>query len=143
MAAAASRPPANGKSPIHSLFHMYFGGLEAFGQAYDPYLKGIARAQLELTGLASRRAQAYLEIPGRLSQCRTPNDLFDEQMRFWRTAFEEYAHSVGRMTEAMTSFAMPTFGFGLPADEAETARDYITFPEAQEPGRSQRERKAA
>jgi len=84
MVAATSRAQANGKTPIHSFFNMYFSGLEAFGQAYDPFTKGMARAQLEFMGHLNRRAQAYLEIPNRLGQCRTPQDLVNEQVRFWR-----------------------------------------------------------
>ncbi len=124
---------------------MYFSGLEALGQAYDPFTKGFARAQLEFMGLMSRRAQAYMEIPSRLSQCRTPQDLANEQMRFWRTAYEEYSDSLGRITEAMASLAMPSFGFGSDGGDAQSAHDYITFPETKEPGRpgQARERKAA
>ncbi len=140
MVAAASRAQANGRSPINDYFQMYFSGLEAMGQASDPFTKGIARAQLEFMGLMSRRAQAYMEIPSRLSHCRTPQDLADEQMRFWRIAYEEYTDSTRRMTEAMASLAVPTFGFGEPRDDVRSARDYITFPETEEPPR---ERKAA
>ena len=65
MVAHASNSHANGKSPAHSAFQMYFGGLEAFGQAYDPFLKGLARTQLEVLGFVNRRAQAYMQIPAR------------------------------------------------------------------------------
>jgi len=142
---AASRHQANGKSPVQSFFHVYFSGLEAMGQAYDPFTKNIARAQLEFMGLMSRRAQAYLEIPGRLAVCRTPQDLASEQMRFWRTAYEEYAESVGRMTEAMAAFATPAFGFGKFGEGEHNAHDYLAFPENEEQGRRPhpRERKAA
>ena len=75
MVAHASNSHANGKSPAHSAFQMYFGGLEAFGQAYDPFLKGLARTQLEVLGFVNRRAQAYMQIPARAAQCRTPQDL--------------------------------------------------------------------
>lgn len=117
---------------MHGLFQMYFGGLEALGQVYDPYVKGLARAQLEVMGLMSRRAQAYLEIPGRLGHCRTPQDIASEQLRFWRTAYEEYAQSMARMTEAMASVTTPPFGIKVPDDEASSAHDYITFPEPTE-----------
>ena len=145
MVAAAPRAHANGKSPVHSIFHMYFSGLEAMGQTYDPFMTGVARAQLEVMGLMNRRAQAYMEIPTRLSQCRSPQDVANEQLRFWRTAYEEYVESMGRMTESMASFAVPSFGFGLPSDEAASAHDYITFPEPKEQGRPRhgRERRAA
>jgi hypothetical protein len=128
---------------------MYFGGLEAFGQAYDPVIKSCARAQLEGTGFLTRRAQACLEAPQRLAQCRTPQDIANEQMRFWRAAFSDYAESTRRMAEAVAACAMPTLQFVVPSDEAGAAHDYITFPESEEPtetgrGRSgSRERKAA
>ena len=142
---AASRHKANGKSPVHSFLNMYFGGLEAMGHAYDPFTKNIARAQLEFMGLLSRRAQAYMEIPSRLSQCRTPQDFAGEQMRFWRTAYEEYVESMGRMTEAMASLATPSFGFGQFGDSEHSAHDYLSFPETEERGRPvhPRERRAA
>jgi hypothetical protein len=124
---------------------MYFSGLEAVGQAYDPFMKGFARAQLEILGLMSRSAQSCLEIPTRLSRCRTPQDLVDEQMRFWRTAFEDYSDSVGRVRDALASFAMAPFGFEPPDDEAESARDYLAFPETKEQASAGkgRDRKAA
>jgi hypothetical protein len=144
MVAATSRAQANGKSPVHSIFHMYFTGLEAAGQAYDPFMKGFARAQLELMGLMSRRAQAYLEVPGRLSQCRTPQDLANEQMRFWRAAFEDYSASTRRVTDAMSAFAIPQFSLPLSGDEAQAAHDYLAFPEPKEPSQGRgRERRAA
>lgn len=141
----ASCASTNGRGPVHGLFQMYFGGLEAMGQAYDPFVKGVARAQLEVVSLMSRRAQAYFEIPSRLSQCRTPQDIADEQIRFWRIAYEEYAQSMGRITEAMASFSAPPFGIMVPDDEADNGRDYITFPETKRRPRAQRgkERRAA
>lgn len=137
----------NGKTAIHSIFHMYFGSLEAFGQAFDPYMKGIARSQLELMGLASRRTQAILEVPSRLSRCRTPQDLLNEQVQYWRTAYEDYSDSMERVGEALASCLAPSFSFGLPPDEADSAHDYISFPETREhrePARhGPRRRKAA
>jgi hypothetical protein len=124
---------------------MYFSGLEAFGQAYDPYLKAFARAQLEVAGLMSRRAQAYMEIPARLSRCRSPQDVAEEQMQFWRSVFEDYSASTTRITRGLASIAAPTFGLAASDDEMDSARDYITFPEPEEaarPGRP-RDRRAA
>ena len=63
MVAHASNSHANGKSPAHNAFQMFFGGLESLGQAYDPFFKGLARTQLEVLGFANRRAQAYMQIP--------------------------------------------------------------------------------
>jgi len=124
---------------------MYFGGLEAFGQAYDPFLKGVARTQLEMLGFFNRRAQAYMQVPARLAYCRTPQDLLYAQMQFWRSAYEDYTESAGRMTRALASAGVPNVA-GLVSEEARTAHDYIAFPEPnvpEEAPRQHRERKAA
>lgn len=135
----------NGKIPGQAFFQDYFGGLEAFGQAYNPFLKGLARAQLEFMGLMSRRAQAYMEIPNRLSQCRNPQDLLNEQTQFWQRAGEEYTECYNRMMQAMSTLATPSFG--VPADGAQSAHDYITFPEPEapqeRPARGRERRRAA
>jgi len=80
-----------------------------------------------------------MEFPSRLGQCRNPQDLVEEQMRYWRTAYEQYSETVERMAELMVPV-------GAPSDEtSKDEHDYITFPEAQEraPTRRARERKVA
>jgi len=145
MVASASRGQLNGKHPAQALFQSYFGGLEAFGQAYNPFLKGAARVQLELMGLMSRRAQAYMEMPSRLTHCRTPEDLVNEQMRFWKMAGEEYSAYFSSVMQAMGTLPQPAFG--VPVDDVENPRDYITFPEPPEtqdpPVRGRERRRAA
>jgi hypothetical protein len=143
MVAHASNSHAIDKSPAHDAFQMYFGGLEAFGQTYDPLLKGAARTQLEVLGFVNRRAQAYMQIPARAAQCRTPQDFFNAQAQFWRAVFEDYTESVGRVTDALAACALPNLT-ALSA-EARNAHDYIAFPDTKEQpssGRT-RERKAA
>lgn len=128
-------------------FEFYFAGLENFTQGFGP-MKGMARAQLEMLGLMSRRAQAYLEIPSRLSRCRSPQDLMSEQMRFWQTAFQQYSESTYKIMDAWGQ-AVASAGtaqpFGAPQRRQ---RDYIAFPDARElngrsPPRSSRERRVA
>ena len=130
MVASASRGERNENSPVHSLFHMYFSGLDKLSQTYDPFTKSFARGQLELMGLMNRRAQALLEIPSRLSQCRTPQDLVNEQQRYWRTAYEQYSETAGQMMGLMGPLVAPPFGFGpATAETSKDEHDYITFPE--------------
>jgi hypothetical protein len=66
-----------------------------------------------------------MEIPSRMQQCRTPQDLLNEQARFWQTAFEQYAEAGRRMTEAWAQAGL-TSGYGQQSVKA-TARDYINF----------------
>ena len=146
MVASASRGGLNGSPTVQSFYQMYFGGLGSLSQTYEPAAKNFARGQLEFMGLMNRRAQAIFEISSRLGQCRTPQDLANEQLRFWRTAYEQYSQTAGRMMELMTPLGASPFSFGPVADQtSEDERDYIKFPEPQEraPARRVRERKVA
>ncbi len=146
MVASASRGGLNGSPPLQNFYQMYFGGLGSLSQTYEPATKNLARGQLEFMGLMNRRAQAILEISSRLGQCRTPQDLVNEQLRYWRTAYEQYSETAGRMMELMTPLGASPFGFGPVADQtSEDEHDHITFPEPQEraPSRRVRERKVA
>lgn len=125
-----ARGESNGSTfpffPYPNPFQAFLGGLEAAPIGFAP-MKGVARAQLEVLGLMNRRAQAYLEIPSQLSRCRTPQDLLNEQSRFWHTAFQQYAETSRRVVEAWGEMAQPGFGMRNGAQTQE--RDYITFPD--------------
>jgi hypothetical protein len=139
--------------PFGAIFQNYISALDSFGQGkaaptaglpgFDPQavtaqatapLKAAGRCQLEALGLINRRAQAYMQVPTRLAQCRTPQDLVNEQMAFWRTAGEQYSDSTRKIAEAWTqvfpwasaSWANAPWAAG--ADRAtRTERDYISF----------------
>jgi phasin protein len=125
--------------PLGNLSQTYFGGLDMMVKGYEPALKGIGRWNLEVFGFMARRAQAWIEIPSRLSQCKTPVDLFNAQGKFLQAAAADYADSSKRLVAAWGACAaMPKLNGAQP-------RDYITFPEPQEtPAAPKRgERKAA
>jgi hypothetical protein len=112
----------------------YFGYFERLTKAYAPVLNGFSRYNLELTGLATRRARAWYEIPSTLRTCKTPQDLLGEQTRFWQTAMAQYTESWQRQASVLGSMAfMPGFFPGVPAAGIATpGRDIITFPDAPE-----------
>ena len=70
--------------PLGNLSQAYFSSLDMMVKGCEPALKGVGRWNLELVALVARRSQAWLEVPARLMQCKTPVDLANEQMRFWR-----------------------------------------------------------
>jgi hypothetical protein len=125
--------------PLGNLSQACAGNLDMMVKGYEPALKGIARWNLELLGFTARRAQAWLEIPSRLSQCKTPVDLMNEQARFWQAASADYVEGSKRMLSAWSAYAAGQQLNGV------QARDYITFPEVQEPVAAPKrgERKAA
>lgn len=129
--------------PFSALFDGYLAAIDQFGQGkfgLDPNMasafdfqaitqnmtapmKAVARCQLETLGLVNRRAQAYMQVPTRLAQCRTPQDLVNEQMAFWRTAAEQYRDCALKVGQAWGQ-VVPGFG---PQRSSATERDYITF----------------
>lgn len=131
-------------APFGAMFDNYFAAIESLGRGNSPFgnfglpldpqtvsagatapLKAAARCQLEMFGLVNRRTQAYMRVPTRLAQCRTPQDVINEQMAFWRTASEQYAESSRRIAEAWGQ-ALPWLGKGGISTGA-TDRDYINF----------------
>ena len=122
----------------------YFGGLENVMKGYEPALRGLARWNLEAFGLASRRAQAWFEIPARLGNCRTPQDLVKEQMRFWQSAAQDYMEGAQRLTTALGALGVPTLNGAWGGNAVAQQRDYITFPEAKPAAETpKRDRRAA
>ncbi len=119
--------PFTGLGFFQSFFHGVGSGNASSTMAFDQVMRNVARCQLECQGLMSRRAQAYLELPGRVAECRTPQDLLQEQTRFWQMAFQQYAECSQKM---MTSWAQV---MKLQAADGQGAkppvRDYLNFPE--------------
>lgn len=112
--------------PLGNLSQAYFCNLDMLVKGYEPALKGVGRWNLELLGFAARRAQAWVEIPARLTRCKTPFDILAEQAKFWQTAVADYADGSHRMVAAWTACA------AVPKANGAQQRDYITFPEPQE-----------
>lgn len=125
--------------PLGNLSQAYFGNLDVMVKGCEPALKSFSRWNLELVGFAARRAQAWLEIPTKLGQCKTPADLVSEQLKFWQAATSDYVEGSRRLTAAWNG------GAALPKSDGTRQRDYITFPEPQEPAVAPKrgERKAA
>ena len=101
--------------PLGNLSQAYFGDIDMMMKGYEPTLKGIGRWNLELVGLMARRAQAWLEVPSRLSQCKTPADMFGEQGQFWQAAASDYADGSKRLTAAWSACAMMPKANGVQA----------------------------
>ncbi len=95
-------------------------------------------------GFMTRRTQAWLEIPGRVSQCKTPQDLVKEQLRFWQAAAHDYTEGSRRLAATWAALAGPGFG-AASGKQAAPVRDYITFaePKANAAEAPARERRAA
>jgi hypothetical protein len=77
--------------------------VEASTQASTPTLKIAGRVQIEAAALATRRAQAYMEIPAILARCQTGQDLLTAQVMFWQQAQRHYVEGLGHLAAAIQS----------------------------------------
>jgi hypothetical protein len=119
--------------PLGNLSQAYFGTLDQAIKRCEPVLKGLGRWNLEVLALTSKRTREWLDIPARLTRCKSPADLVNEQMRFWQTAASQYADASHRLAAAFGSCAvMPYFNGTWGGETVARARDYITFPEPKE-----------
>jgi hypothetical protein len=88
----------------------------------EPFWKMAARAQIETLALASRRAQAYMELPQTFAHCCGPQDYLTEQVRFWQTAQKQYALGLERTLAASSAAALAPPSTATPF---ERKRDYM------------------
>ena len=97
--------------------------LEGMAGGFGP-MKALTVQQIELMTLASRRAQAYLGVPQRLSHCRSHSDLVNEQMRFWQTAMSQYQDAATRIFGAWSELfsTLPQAAMKTPGSAG------VTFP---------------
>ena len=117
--------------PLENMSQAYFAGMDRVVKTYEPAMNGLSRYNLELAGLAARRARAWFEIPATLGRCKTPQDVLGEQARFWQTAMAEYTQSWQRMSAVAGAFAVvPGINGALTGHMMAPVRDFITFPEA-------------
>ncbi|MEZ5852978.1 MAG: hypothetical protein R3D68_20275 [Hyphomicrobiaceae bacterium] len=67
--------------------------LSALGpvRAIEPMARIAASAHLQSLALVARRTHAWLDIPGAIAKCQTPQDLITAQAAFWQTAQRDYA----------------------------------------------------
>lgn len=116
---------SQGTPPLGAGFPTAFD-TQAFTQQATAPLKAVARVQLEMLGLVNRRVQAVMQAPAKLAQCRTGQDIVNEQMAFWHEAAEQYAASGRRIADAWSA-ALPWAVPYATIDVPEAERDYIDF----------------
>lgn len=77
--------------------------VELSTKAATPTVKIAGRVQIEATALATRRAQAYMEIPAILARCHSGQDLLTAQVMFWQQAQRQYAEGFEHLAASIQS----------------------------------------
>jgi len=127
--------------PFGNLWQATASALDALAKGTEPTAVAVSRWHLELTALALRRARAWLEIPTRLRQCTSGQELAREQVRFWQEAGGHYSEGAQRLMAALMSAAVTAAPAGREARSAHETRDYIAVaerPPARTPGKDRR-----
>lgn len=107
-----SAQPRNGhdNGHVNPLANQVDAASEVGRQLCEPAARAMARSSGELMCLASRRAQAYLELPARFGACRTPQEVLAEQARFAQTAWMHYSECCARVASAYQAVAPQSAG---------------------------------
>jgi hypothetical protein len=94
-------------------------------------------------GLATRRTRAWLELPGQLARCGTPQTLAQLSLQYWQTAAKDYGDAAGRLAAVAGALVVP--GANGAWTRPAPSRDYITFaePKADAEDGPRRDRRAA
>lgn len=111
--------------PFQNIMQTCCGNLDAAARGYEPMMKGLAQANLELIGFWNRRAQAILETQSRYCQCKTPQDVFAENVRFFQTAASQYQDSARKLMKLWAQ-SLPEMPVTMPGRER-IERDYFSF----------------
>ena len=60
----------------------------------------VAQTNMEVAALMGRRSRAYLDYPAHISKCQTPQQLFDENARFFQEMMHDYQATNDRLLKA-------------------------------------------
>ncbi len=89
---------ASVQAPSYQAPSFQVPGLEAAS------LESVAQRNMDalqvMTALATKRTQALMEFPSRLAQCKGPQDVLSEQLRFWQLATQDCTDTGQRMMAA-------------------------------------------
>lgn len=99
-----------------------FRSMTAGAEALQPLVAGASRVQLEIAGFATSRARALFEAQATLMRCRTPQDVMQAQIGFWRDASRDWMIASRRIGEAWQSALSVD---ARHSDAGAARRDYI------------------
>jgi hypothetical protein len=132
--------------PFVNLSQVYCNGLDVLAKSSEPVMKAAGRVNLEMLTLATRRTRAWLELPARAAQCKSPQDLLREQLHFWQTAAFDYGEAARRAATAFGALHPAALSGAWPGAAKPPFRDYIKVPDTGQPRETPappRERRAA
>jgi hypothetical protein len=86
------------EGPLTNLSQAYFRSLDMMWKDYEPAFMSF---NSECMRLDNRRTKAWLDIPACLGRCKTPQDVLNEQVKFWQQMGKDYAEGTRQLTIAL------------------------------------------
>ena len=72
------------------------------------YVEAMAKANVEMAGLLGRRSRAYFNLPTQLSRCRTPEQMLEEQAKFFQDMLHDYQVTNDRVVNCWIEATAPS-----------------------------------
>jgi len=101
------KPEASSHEVLDEMRHTLCDSMETAAKNFAPLTGRVSSVNLEVLSFFSRRARAYLEVPGRAAACQTPQDAVAAQMAFWREAANHYSEATTRIVSAWSGTSAP------------------------------------
>jgi hypothetical protein len=69
----------------------------------EPMARSVAEYNMEMAELLKLRARALMDASSRMTQCKTPADFADLNMKYWQAATQDYLEATRKITTVFTS----------------------------------------
>ena len=89
----------------YDFFQTAFETIDMTSGFWQPMLKAMGRAQMEMVGLQARQAQAFVHWTHQLMRPLTPFDVVNASLQFWQTTTQQYSDAAPRVAEALGAAA--------------------------------------
>lgn len=98
-------PKDDGFNMFRQLNEISRQNLSYLSGTLPPFAAALAKWNLEMLRFSTQRAVEYREFSERMSQCRSPVDVWAEQKRFFEHMQNEYAEEMGRLLDLMNGIS--------------------------------------
>ncbi len=125
------------------IFQMAFETADVMSFWWQPLVKGVGRAQLEIAGLQAKNLQAAMNWSRAIVTAREPDDLLRANVGFCQSVLTHCEEATPRVSGAMTKAAEPVVGFQLLPLPIRRNRDEVFIGDADAADHVARSRRVA
>jgi hypothetical protein len=108
--------PRNPTQTYYDFFQTTFEAIDMTSSFWQPMLKAVGRAQMEMAGLQARQAQALVRWTHQVMRPMTPFDVFNASIQYWQTTAEQCTQTAPRVAEALGAASVAPIAFKPPTE---------------------------